>query len=207
MERGRRRGMNNQLPLFRVAVFIIALPALVGGFDDSRATGANTKRGTIAMVSERQAQLVARADGPISLRSAPISVKLAGERGADTLSAVVRRLAPGERLYLVMRNPHADAPPGVVYQIYLDLSPGVNPTRDDPHYAGTLNFYAFTNPAGQDISASARARFRSFDITRVANNLERRDLLSADTTITIAPAKAPLALANATIGQIDLVRQ
>jgi hypothetical protein len=194
---------------FQVTVFLIALAPLVpiATLGDSRAAGANASSVSTTMGSEHQGELLARAEGPISLRSAPVSVKLAAKRAEGALSAAVRRLAPGQRIYLVTRNPHADAPPGVVYHIYLDLSPGARPGRNDPHYVGSLNFYAFTNPAGSGISASGSGRFRSFDITRVAIDLEQRNLLSIDTTITIAPARSPLANANATIGQIDVVRQ
>jgi hypothetical protein len=191
---------------FAVTVFAVALAPLIaiaaGGGEN--ATVANAKGASIMMVSEGQPELIARAEGPITLGPAPVSVNLLGARGvtAGTLSASVRELAPGQRIYLVVRNAHADAPPGVIYHIYLDLPPATHPARDDPHYVGALNFYAFTNPAGP-----GSGRFRSFDITQAAIDLERRNLLTADTTIMIVPASSPNARANATIGQIELARQ
>jgi hypothetical protein len=196
--------MSIQRQWFRVTVLAVSVAALLPcvALCDQGSPATNAKSASM-MVSEHEPEVIARAEGPVSLGPGPVLVKLVfgkGRPGAGAFSASVGELATGQRIYLVFRNPHAAAPPGVVYHFYLDLPPGIHPAGGDPRYVGALNFYAFTNPAGRE-----KGRFHSFDVTPIAIDLKLRDLLTADTTVTIVPAGSPLA--NATIDQIELIRQ
>lgn len=152
-------------------------------------------------------QSFAEAKGPFSLGSDAVRIPLrpgspsASEEGL--LSSRLDKLKSGRRIYLVIRGLHAEAQPGVLYNIYLDLPAGAEPRKDDPHYVGQLNFY---NSAYSG-SASGSDFFLSYDVTSVARNLRGRKLLGARTTITISPAGTPEGGAAPSIGRLELLEQ
>jgi tyrosinase len=152
--------------------------------------------------------------GPVELSAAPVQLSLEpppGPEAADvTIADRVKRLKAGQRLYLVAKNLHADVQPGVLYHVYLDLPPGATPKpgKSDPHYVGTLNFFdAEHSGEGGGMEAMGVAKFRSFDVTRVAKSLQASGHLNAKPTLTIAPAKQPEAEARPVVGEITLVEQ
>ena len=100
--------------------------------------------------------VLARTDGPFSLEDGPVHVPLramparAGAK-ARSLAALLERVQPDEHVLLVLRGLHAAQPPNIVVQIYLGLAEGETPTtQDDPHYAGTLNFFNVVRPPGAE---------------------------------------------------------
>jgi len=138
--------------------------------------------------------------GPVKLQHAPVRVPLQGAEGTP-LGAVLDTLGR-RRLYLVLRDLRTDEPPGVLYDLYLDLPAGGQPRENDPHYVGSFNFY---NAAAS--FAPADARFQSFDISDVARALRARGKLTDPTTITVVAGGTPDAAARPVIGRVELVVQ
>ena len=146
---------------------------------------------------------VIAAAGPIELKAVPVRIGL--EAANETLPALLSRLGPGQSLHLVLRDLRTAEQPGVLYHVYLDLPAGSRPGADDPHYAGSLNFYNAATSGG--FGAPANARFQSFDVTEVARGLRSRGLLSERTTVTIVAGGAPVGAAKPEIGRVELAVQ
>ena len=138
--------------------------------------------------------------GPIVLGEGPAQAVLTGK----SLAARAEALAPGRRIYLVLRELRASEPPGVLYHVYLDLPAGATPAKDDIHFAGTLNFYDAVPLQGE---AGASSKFRSFDVTDLVKTLQRRKALSDPTTVTIIPSGIPASGAQASVGKVEIVEQ
>ena len=138
--------------------------------------------------------------GPIVLGKGPAQVVLTGK----SLAARAEALAPGRRIYLVLRQLRASEPPGVLYHVYLDLPAGATPAKGDIHFAGTLNFYDAVPLQGE---AGASSKFRSFDVTDLVQTLQRRKALSDPTTVTIIPSGIPASGAQASVGKAEIVEQ
>jgi hypothetical protein len=163
------------------------------------------------------AQTVLAAHGTVSLGKLPARVALeptAGQPGG-TLALWLRKLPPGRKIYLVLRDLRASAPPGVLFHVYLDLPEGVKPGKDDAHYVGSFNLFnevRAEGPAANDSTAdsksdSKRASFRSYDITELGRKLESQRLLSEPTTISIQATHPPAEGSKPVIGRIELVEQ
>jgi len=156
--------------------------------------------------------------GPVALGAAPVRVNLqstapaspaaAPAAGASPLSARLSNLPDNRRLYLVISDFKASAPPETLFRVYLDLpdSPPTDPVNS--HYVGSFNFFAAV-PHGDstDHDHGDTARSISFDITDVAANLDANGQLKAEPGVTIVPAKAPFADAKAVVGNISFVEQ
>ena len=115
------------------------------------------------------------------------SVVLAGETTRVTLAAgaeaagLLRRLADAARrsaVYLVLDDLKAAQVPSVVYEIYLGLPAGAAANPDDPHYVGTLNFFAVAPP-------NTARRSRSFEVTSIAERLTSQRPPGGDLAVTI----------------------
>ena len=98
--------------------------------------------------------VLSRTDGPFLLDGGPTRIPLramptrAGAK-ARSLAALLERVQSEEHVLLVLRGLHAEHPPNIVVQVYLGLAEGETPAaQDDPHYAGTLNFFNRGAPAG-----------------------------------------------------------
>lgn len=127
---------------------------------------------------------------PVELGSGPVRVKLGGVKLAHRA---------GKRLFLVLRGLEAKTPPGVLYHLYLDLPEGVRPAKDDPRHIGSVNFF--------NAGYGPKDAFRSFDVTDLTRTLAAKRLLTAQTTVTILPLRAPEAGASPVIGRIELIEQ
>ena len=161
-------------------------------------------------IDNDEMKLIASVTGPISLSTMPIRIPLVPATTTTkpekrTLASRIEVLKPCQRIYIVLKNLRAVKQPGVLYHLYLDLPPETKPSKDDARYIGTLNF--FNRAGGGGFGAPKTSSFDSYDITAAARNLQARNLLYEDTTITIIPAGEPDAEARPTIGLIELVEQ
>jgi hypothetical protein len=157
-------------------------------------------------VPESKGKIIATAYGPIKLGADAVTVTLspsaAGDREVTNLSLALKSLTGDQRLYLVLRDLQASQPPGVLYDLYVDLPIGPRPGENDPHYGGAFDFY---NAVG--VAAPNPTIFSSYDITDVVKALQTRNLLSERTTVTIYPLGKPASNAKPVVGRIELVQQ
>ena len=170
---------------------------------------------TLAAAANTPPVTVAKSQaGPVALGAEPVRVSLqaaappaaGAPQGAAPLSARLSALPENRRLYLVINNIMAEAPPETLYRVYLDLPEG--PPPSDPvnsNYVGSFNFFDAV-PHGDDHAAHASKPI-SFDITNVAANLDARGLLKTDHTVTILPAREPAKDAKPVVGDISVVEQ
>ena len=124
---------------------------------------------------------------------------------SNWLAGQLASLSEGRRLYLVIKNLSAAAPPETLYRVYLDLPEG---TPDDPlnsHYVGSFNFFDAV-PHGEEHGTNA-SKPVSFDITDVAANVQARNLLKAEHSVSIVPSSQPVSDAKPAIGDISFVVQ
>ena len=156
-----------------------------------------------AVLASAHMTTIATAAGPIALGAGPVRITLAAP-GGGTLASRLGELAPGQRLYLVLKNHCATEQPGVLFHLYLHLPPHAKPRQDDPHYVGSLNFFNAVKP---DCAEATSAPFRSYDITALAQRLRSQNLLSDPTTVTILAMEPPATGARATIGRVELMAQ
>jgi hypothetical protein len=161
--------------------------------------------------------LLAGASGPGAQPSVPVNDTLAAAGrvalGGETVRvplepgtgvSLSRRLADigGRRVFLILGNLEAAQQPGIVYEVYLGLPPGAAPRSDDPHYVGTLNFFAVAPPNTAPSS-------RNYDVTALASRLASQRPADDRLAVTIVPTQpSPMAAAaRATIGRIALAVQ
>lgn len=159
-----------------------------------------------AAMARGQTTIISKATGPIALGAGPVRISLAGAGTTErkSLASSLDKLEPGRRIYLVLRNLSTTEQPGVLYHVYFDLPDGAKPGKNDPRYAGSLNFFDVANPG---VPRSDGASFRSYDITDIARSLKARHLLSEQPTVTISPAGTPAVEAKPMIGEVELVEQ
>jgi tyrosinase len=186
---------------------LIASPKLVAAAKTPAAIAAAAPAAPLAVAKTQS--------GPIALSGAPVRVAVpaaapspgAAAPSVAPLSAKLSALPDDRRLYLVLRNIKADAPPEAVYRVYLDLPEGGAPA--DPinsSYVGSFNFFAAV-PHGDDHAGHGGIMSRSFDITDVAANLDAQGKLKAEHSVTIVPSNEPAADSKPVVGEISFVEQ
>jgi tyrosinase len=152
---------------------------------------------------------------PITLGAEPVRVPLdplpegAGLEAVD-LPNHVRSLAPGRRLYLVVKNLRAQTQPGVLYHLYLELPSDAARGQMAAHHVGVVNFFHAVGHGGHEHAAAAKKgteRFLRFDITDLAKKLQAQGLLKQKPILTIAPAGKPAAEAKPVIGEITIIER
>ena len=131
--------------------------------------------------------------GPLMLGDKPVSVKLAAAQGA--VGARLRALRADEQVYLVLNQLRAEGAVEAVYEVYLDLPAGTAPSRDNPHYAGDVNFF----------DAQSGRRGASFNITDLVAGLQRNGALGDSPTVTIVPNGTASVAARPSVGSIAIV--
>jgi tyrosinase len=124
---------------------------------------------------------------------------------ARPLAERVKALPPSQSIFLVLKDVQAEAPPGVFYEVYLDLPEGVQPKPDLPNYVATIHFFSVTMVA--DKHESMKPRTFSFDVTDQVRILAAKGELTPKPAVTIVPQGEPNAAAKPTIGEIQLVAQ
>ncbi|HEX3151239.1 MAG TPA: tyrosinase family protein [Gemmataceae bacterium] len=147
--------------------------------------------------------------------SAPTRVSVepvAAEKGveAQDFHERVKVLPAGKRVLLVLKGLRADAQPGVLYNLYLELPEGAKGEKAAPHLVGSINFFnavAHGEAGHGKMEAKGPERFEQFDITELSKGLQGKGLLKAKPTVTIAPAGTQAEKANPVIGEISIVEE
>jgi hypothetical protein len=161
--------------------------------------------GVDSMAAQSPETLATSAGKPVALGTGPVSVTLAPPTAGVPLSARVANVAQGHKVYLVVRGLRTNAPPDVLYQLYLALPPGDVPKADGIHFVGSVNFFNAMSHGGS--AQPDTTRFYSFDVTDLIRTLRARKSLGDSTTVTIVPSNRPSAAAKPLIGEIALVEQ
>lgn len=146
---------------------------------------------------------------PISLSKEPARATLAPSgAAAEPLAARVKKIGAAHHLYLVIKDLKADAQPGVVYNVYLDMPANTPPVRRRAYYVGIIHFFDAVAHEGHDTGGrSDSGRFYSFDVTKVAKSLAASGKLSASPVVTIIPSGEPAVDAKAVVGDIKLIEK
>jgi hypothetical protein len=117
-----------------------------------------------------------------------------------------KALPKEKHVYLIAKNLQADAQPGVLYHLYLELPEGAKDEKAMPHFIGTVNFFHAVAHGGAH-DKKMPDEFYKFDVTDVAKTLLAKDLLTASPTLTIVPAGTPADKANPVIGEVTVIEQ
>jgi hypothetical protein len=146
--------------------------------------------------------------GRVSLAFEPVQtivepVSMAGKK-PEGMKAHLRDLQDGAKLYLVLKGIRTDRPPGVIYGVYIDLPP--KPTAEDKrkHLAGYLNFFNFVVESAAEKNPTRRDSM-SFQITKLAVDLQKRGLLKDKPVITFIPTGMPDTAAKPVVGEVSIV--
>ncbi len=128
-------------------------------------------------------------------RSSPTRIPLTpAGRSGETLGFRFPPPRGNTQTYLVLQNIFAESPPGVGYDVYLDLPPGrAPPGRSDVHYVGTIHFF--------DTSPDHRREER-LNITDSLKALAEEGQLSATPSVTVVPGAA--AQGDSQIGSVAI---
>jgi hypothetical protein len=139
--------------------------------------------------------LAASSDQRIRLSSVPTRVAIAP--ATDTERTPLETSAG--QVLLVLDGISAALSPGASYDVILGPAAGAGPARNDPGYAGTLNFY--------DISAATPAdeRVVAFDVTKVLARLRANGEIKSPLAVTFIPTAAPLENSEPAVGRLRLI--
>jgi hypothetical protein len=153
----------------------------------------------------------ARVATAVQLTTTPVKARLepppTAAAGLGDLVSHVRSLSGNRRLYLVIKKLSAQAPPGTLFNIFLEL-PGDTPGADaEANKIGSIHFFDAVPHGGHGTAAESPQKFFSFDITDLAKRLVSEGRLTATPTLTIAPADEVEADARPVVGEITLVEQ
>lgn len=161
----------------------------------------------IAMAAPQDTLATSKPSGAIGLGDKPVRVVLRDGTGAPAPLAVLRKRPSGKSLHLVLKGLAAAQQPGVIYNLYLGAPPDGAPA-EDPRHVGSFNFFAAVPLPGADRSRDAGdSTAYSFEITDLADALQRRGLLAEPFSVTIIPEGTPTAGAKPVIGEIALVAE
>jgi hypothetical protein len=181
-------------------IFLVCMVAMAGHASLAHALpGRHGHDGTKSIDSK----MVARSRGPIALKPEGVRVALepaTGEARKSSLATRIGKLRNNRRLYLVIKDLHAENPPDVIYQVYLNL-PKDKKTSTETRAIGSVNFYA------SQYGAPRSDFFFSYDVTDTLKNLLARKLLNEPLIVTIIPAGEPAGDSVPTVGQIQLIEQ
>jgi tyrosinase len=118
----------------------------------------------------------------------------------------VEATPPERQIHLVIRNYRADAEPGVIYNVYLDLPASGEGGAGEGYYVGSLNFFGAVPHDGHE-SHGTSATALTFDVTELAKRLRAEGGLNDAPTVTIVPAGQPVSDAKPVVGEIALIEQ
>jgi hypothetical protein len=140
----------------------------------------------------------------IELKSEPIEATLEPEDPSG-VNELVKALKPGRKLHLVLLGLGTQAPPGVLYGVYLDLPPRATQEQKRLHSVGAINFFNFIGHESEEAKKSSGRRQVSFDVTTVAKKLQLEGKLRDKPVITIAPIGKPKREAKPIVSEIHLI--
>jgi hypothetical protein len=142
----------------------------------------------------------------VALKSEPVEATLEPEGEVPKgITHVVKALKPGGKLHLVLLGPGTDAPPGVLYGVYLDLPPKATREQKRSHSVGAINFFSFIGYESEEGKRSPDRRRVSLDLTDVAKRLQLEGKLRDKPVITIAPIGEPKRDAKPIVSEIHLI--
>lgn len=185
---------------------LLSSAGMVVAFVSSTAVGCASKSEQ-AGASRAEDSTVASAQPPVTylstrertqLGAAPVRVVLPPVAEGNAFATQLARFGPSARFYIILRDLRAEIPPGVLYELYLDVEPGQSPKVDDARRIGSINFYDANRPAGAE-------NFRRFDVTALVRQLSGERRLTTETALTLVPNGVVDAGANPTIGKIELM--
>jgi hypothetical protein len=141
--------------------------------------------------------LAASAEQRIRLSSASTRVVIVPT--TEALETQPLETSVGRHVFLVLEGLSAALVPGASYDVFLGPAAGPHPSRDDPGYAGTLNFY--------DISAAtpSDARAVSFDVTSVLARLRDNGEIKNPLAVTFVPDAPPQENSEPVVGRLRLI--
>ena len=163
-----------------------------------------------ATASFRPSVAVAQVRGGVALGASPVQARLLPlfeQRQSSVLGLDAKD--PGGQVFLVVKDLHAWAQPGVLYHLYLSPGEG-HATLDRAHYVGNINFFdAQFHDHGTSTAmdmALGENRF-IFDVTDLLHGFQRSGTLTARDAlrVTIAPGGRPEG-GSPMVGSIELRR-
>jgi hypothetical protein len=158
----------------RLRVAIVLLASVTSGVIIS---SENASRANPAIV------LAASSGPPIRLSATPIRVLITPTSQAEVLRAP--KGLDDRKVFLVIDGLTAMGTPGATYDVFLGPDGRTMPARDDPSYAGTLNFFDISNRTPAD------ARIVSFDVTPILARLLQNDGIGYPLAVTFLPDGPP----------------
>jgi hypothetical protein len=167
----------------------VAMSLLVSALVLAAAVPVAAARGATVLASSAE-QRIRLSAAPTRVAMAPITEGL-GTQPLETSN--------GRHFFLVLEGLSAALTPGASYDVFLGPAAGSHPSRDDPGYAGTLNFY--------DISAAtpSNARAVSFDVTSVIARLRDNGEIKNPLAVTFVPDAPPQENSEPVVGRLRLV--
>lgn len=148
----------------------------------------------ITIVAAAPVTLAMSSNADIALSAEPTRVVLMESVSSGEINEV------GRRIFLVVDGLFTNLPPGTTYDVFLGVPEHIKPRREDPGYAGTLNFFDVPVSRGSGDGHSV-----AFDVTSVLQRL--RAAGRSPLTVTLAPKSPPYEEAKPFVGQIKLVAE
>ncbi len=179
-----------------VVAVIAALAAIAIGYEAMA-----TESSEMLATSATKAREIALGAGPVEVTLMPPA------NGAGALASRLAAVKPGRKIHLVVRGLRADAPPEVLYQVYLGLPRGTAAKAEGLHYVGSFNFFNAVQDGKARSTKGPSPRFYSYDVTDLVKILRERKLLDESVTVTIVPAGQPTPTVKPFVGEIALVAQ
>jgi len=153
----------------------------------------------------------ARVASAVQLSRTPAKARLEAPRtaaaGLGDLVSRVRSLSGDRRLFLVIRKLSSNAPPGTLFNIFLEVPGDVAGAGAEAYKVGSIHFFDAVPHGGHGTAAASPQKFFSFDITDLAKRLVSEGRLTATPELTIAPADEVEADARPVVGEIELIEQ
>ena len=176
----------------------------------SRLVALNQQTRPASKASGLPGAVIARSNAIVELagprtRVALVSVPPA-QPAESSLARQVQGLRPEQRIFLRLRDLSTRVAPGVVYQIYLDLSADSDSTEHaEQHLIGSLNFYADVRPPDESGDNASHGSVRTFDVSKRIREMAGRGLLTEDTTVTFIAGGVSDSGAKPRIGSVEIV--
>jgi tyrosinase len=154
---------------------------------------------------------IAKAPEPVELGSTATRVTLLPVAGSRNTGPVLGMdpAHPDKRTFLVIKDLHTWAQPGVLFHVY--VSPTRGGSLNNASYAGAINFFdaQFHDHGHGAMGDALGENLNSFDITAVLRNIARSGNQSAQQAllVTIVPGGKPASDAKPLVGSIELTRQ